>query len=1068
MPAPPRTLFILPDVQRVEAALVARAEAPGFVDARAYLTWSQWLGCCEPFSLKDKPRVDALLGAALVHAQVPAQASLAFAHFAHEPRFAAQAWELIQHLKSQRVTAAKLETAAAEVGGDTGDKALFVAQLWRGYQKALQARAALDGEDVIHAVTAHFEAHWPVALEGVEGLELLHFYDFPPSRMALVLAVARQCAKRQVRLAVEVPGGGPDDIDALANEILTPLEKPSSQWEAQLRKSDEVARGRPLAEVAAMLFSSAQGEVPAPGLSVLACATPRDELKETARGIRQRIDEGCPPHDIAVAARDLGPFAEQLVEQLAEYGVPARARRGRPLSGTALGRLALELPRLFEHGFLRADVMRWLEEERFAARFAVPEGALSLLLQAGARDNTLGAEPDRGAYAVRLDALRQRSPENVRGPLRALSGAIERLIRTASTLSEPRTPEAFVDAWWSALETLGLLDVPLLRPSPKAPAAWQRQMHLAAARDAQAQRTLKSLRDALHAVAQTPAFHARRMKLGDWSKWLNHAAQGMALATFGARSGAVTLLDVRELPGRSFRHVWLLGMTEGRFPLERTPQGLLGESERRALNAAARQPLFRLGVTVRTQGMLPLRLAEDRLLFHVALSAAQETVTLSHAATDATGRPVARSSFIDELERRVPTLSLCQVPRRAVVPLGEALSERELQQQVALASVTSAAERLSPLDARSAAWVHALRGTPWLERALALAAQERERLEFHGDETRASAHFSGRVDSALLQKPLAERFRFGPEHPVSASWLETFGNCRFQGFVQRVLLREEGDEAGEDTPVSVHGQLLHRALEYWVQGWKDAPPTEERRLSALDAALRKAADSLQQEQATGHPRLWELTVERSKEQLLRLWHRTQLYMPNGRSEHLTETRFGNATAPDMLTQVMLPAAFLHESPVYLNGEIDRWDKGEQHLVVDYKRAKPGSKPQIYRELGISHFQLPIYLYAVRQVAGPQAQLDAAWLGVRHAQARPLGEVLKKYGQNVHELLATDAPTRERLHAEEKKNLANAVHGLLSQLREGDFGARPQDCRHCTVKSVCRISARVLGAFEGDE
>ncbi len=106
----------------------------------------------------------------------------------------------------------------------------------------------------------------------------------------------------------------------------------------------------------------------------------------------------------------------------------------------------------------------------------------------------------------------------------------------------------------------------------------------------------------------------------------------------------------------------------------------------------------------------------------------------------------------------------------------------------------------------------------------------------------------------------------------------------------------------------------------------------------------------------------------------------------------------------------------------------------------------------------TEFQLPLYLYAAR-ASGNSKALRAAWLSLSDGESVELAEVLEQGQVTLDELLATSTEDRRRLKNEDRKNLANAVHGLVSGLREGKFPVRPEDCRFCSYRAVCRISER---------
>ena len=81
----------------------------------------------------------------------------------------------------------------------------------------------------------------------------------------------------------------------------------------------------------------------------------------------------------------------------------------------------------------------------------------------------------------------------------------------------------------------------------------------------------------------------------EFTRWVRAAAAELNLAARGPRAGAVWLLDVRELAGRSFAQLFLGGLIDGRFPGRPAPMPLLSEEELR-LVAAAGRALFRVTV----------------------------------------------------------------------------------------------------------------------------------------------------------------------------------------------------------------------------------------------------------------------------------------------------------------------------------------------------------------------------------------------------------------------------------------------------------------------------------------
>src|SRR5262249_6556387 len=125
---------------------------------------------------------------------------------------------------------------------------------------------------------------------------------------------------------------------------------------------------------------------------------------------------------------------------------------------TPAGRLAVGLPSLVDDAFPADRIARYLRDPG------------RIFAEAGVRDDRLGADSERGAYAVRLAALATRYAEGwPKGPVaevRALAERVAALIASASLIRAEDTLQSHLDHWLRACESL--VDVEELRPLKRA------------------------------------------------------------------------------------------------------------------------------------------------------------------------------------------------------------------------------------------------------------------------------------------------------------------------------------------------------------------------------------------------------------------------------------------------------------------------------------------------------------------------------------------------------------------------------------------------------------------------
>ncbi|HYY53473.1 MAG TPA: PD-(D/E)XK nuclease family protein [Myxococcales bacterium] len=1019
-------IAVLPDAARVEERLARLARERGFVPGRvAYslaelgrelIREAQRAGACpevaSPFALQL-----ALRQAARDHSSGP---YFAIRNHAGYPRALGDL--------SAALTEGLLDPVEL-AGLDVPQRPAALARTLLAARAALDRAALVDPHRALRLAVDHLErgGALPAELGRASEIEFEGVLDWTPLRLRLATALA---ARVRVRIRLPWSTGRPELTESL-EPVLRAIEKlPEPAPELALF---DPADGSALLPFLRRLFAT-DGPPAETQVTLLDCASPAAQAREIARRCAALIRRGEAPDGIAIAGRSLGSgIAEEIAAALHRLGVPFRERRGRPAMQASPVRLALSILDLADQDFPRESLIEllssrllWLADD---GDRLPPQALARVLRQSHVRDDATA-----GGYAAALTALSARLLRQERDaePVAETARRVQRIINELRRLPAQASLREHGAALLALLAHLGLWRR-LRAPEPSdATEALQRAAGVALARD---QAAARALEEACAGLARAAARVGEvRLSRAEFAQLLSEALCRASLPGGGARGAAVQLLELRELPGRSFAHLFVAGLVDGELPARPPVDPLLSDDERRAINRAARRPVFRMPAESAEAGLLPPRQAEEPLLFHLALCSAQRSVTLLWPRADSQGRDLLRSPFADEAIRA--TGQKPEVLPLLAIPAPSACADAsELLARAGLDAFADPAYRITPPgDAGTArALAAAVAASPFaarFHRIARAAAAERERVRAFVGEI-PPGRFSGQLSGAALDQARAT-FAFGEQAPLSAHQLEDYATCAFRTLGKRLLRIEVDDRDDTELGPRERGTLLHRCLEKFFRRMGDEGRLPLRGGADEMAALREIAgaemDAFAEEQHVGHRALWESKRIELLEALVAVVESEREAAPVE-----LERPFGFGD------EASWPA--LRIGDVHVRGIVDRIDRLADGtlLVLDYKSGRlatlaPRLKPEA---LLAPEFQLALYVEMVRQ-RYPSARVDAAYVSLREARRTA---TLRDNGIDPAAL-----------------PLAAALQERVAGMRSGHFAVRPLSCDYCELKPVCRLVA----------
>ncbi len=1083
-------LTVLPDAARVEEHLVRRA-AP-FVAGPVACTLFQLErelvrkaradGACPRVA---SPEALALLFRDVCREETPREGP--FWGIRDQPGFARAAQDLMSALAQGLIEPAEL--LRLPLPDAAQERIAPLATLLVRAQKALDRRGLADPNRALRLAVDALAGggDLPSLVRNAPELTFEAILDWTPLRVRMVASLAAR-----TRVRVRLPWSAQPDLREAVEPALRAFESLGGAQAAPELELFDPADSSPLSGFLHALFG---GAAPARGANVTlrACASPAAQAREVARTCADLLAAGTPPDSIAVAARSLaGGVAEELAAALDRLGIPWRERRGRPALPAPPVQLALRILGLLERHFPREELeqilssrLLWLPDR---GRPLPPQAALRRLREAHVRDDALD-----GGYAERLRALAARLQARARSraseatdPAAAAStledasraaadvgevaARIQSILDDVRSLPERATVRAHGDALLALLDRWGMprrLRRGEHEPGSEEPGPFSRAAAAALARDQAALRALEDACRTLAAGAAELGDGDRAFSRAEWVQALTSVLAAASLPAGGARGGAVQLAELRELAGRKFDHVLVVGLVDGELPATPAVDPLLSDDDRRAVNRAAGRGVFRAPAAEGEAVLLPPRQSEEPLLFQLGLCAAGRSAWLFWPRADARGRPALRSPFVDEVVRALGLSPeedrACAAPLSPVPGLDACRSTGDLLARAALEAFADPAWRVSAPLPRGEAWAltAAVAGSPLgarLSRIARAAAAERERLRAFVGEV-APGRFSGKLSGAALEA-VGEKVRFGPEAPLSAHQLEEHATCGFRTLAHKLLGVEQEEPGEDDLAARERGSLLHRCLDAFFRRLD-----EEGRLplrgdpSELETLTEVAAEEMEAfaaEEHVGRRALWELRrgeLSRTLQDIVE--SETQ---PGGRPIEF-ERRFGY---PGSWEALRIPDPSGREI-AFVRGAVDRIDRNASGslLVIDYKSS---SKQTLSRKLQPAtlfapEFQLALYAAMLRQ-REPSTDVDAAYISLRDAErSAGLRDALAG-AVDFGALLEMDPARRAELRRlpGPPANLADQVWSRVARMRQGLFPVQPLSCDFCELKPACRIVA----------
>jgi hypothetical protein len=549
-----------------------------------------------------------------------------------------------------------------------------LAQLGRAYGRLLQSRKLGDPEFLLPGACNALATGGalPPLLRGTREIIVRHMVDWSPGRIHVIRSLAAALKRSGGRVVVELPR-----VDgALQPDAYDALDPPFRALESSAADVELV--GVPLQRIAPE------------GIHAFTAADDSGEAREVARRIRDLVEQGCAPGDIAIAASGTQDLAGRMTKALRDVGIAARARCGEPLASTTVARLATELA-------------RWNVAEATRDRVCAIVASAAVDLGTIARVEVDGLEVVRH---VRSAAIRSRTGDSA-----GADGFASRLERLARSYESPEYPGPH-DRIRRSAQVLARLFERLDAMPVRAPLAtharalatllsdlgvprWVSDVRLRATGGAESRPDALGLQQAeTLALEQASWSHLqaslREMEestsllgLGEailprlvFADWLSESFASVSSQAESTRGASVEIIELTELAGRQFRHVFLMGASEGRLPRPVPPEPFFIEEERRAINAAYPTPILRVAPAAGPESPSAAAHHVDAIAVALAPAAATESFTLSWTRSDDRGKPLSATPLLSVI---APGVRIEAVPFSPLDPVLAGHKSRSIQ-----------------------------------------------------------------------------------------------------------------------------------------------------------------------------------------------------------------------------------------------------------------------------------------------------------------------------------------------------------------------------------------------------
>ena len=563
-----------------------------------------------------------------------------------------------------------------------------------------------------------------------------------------------------------------------------------------------------------------------------------------------------------------------------------------------------------------------------------------------------------------------------------------------------------------------------------------------------------------------------RYSLGRYINWLRLMTLESTYQWGNPNDDGVCILPLNQTKDLSFDTVILGGLVDGEFP------------------AVFRSDTFQPS---QWRGTESEQLYEDRFLFYQALTLYQKQLYLLSPQHDGDVELVP-SAFIDELQRIAEINTLTDDDRTLfstenfLKNYGAHVWEHVETEDVEEPTIPSTISPTLPLI------VHNVR----VEKSRTVPAEK------NGTVTHKLPQYEGQLGSNLLSPASRRALELRRERTYSVSQLETYGECPFRYFSDRVLNLNPTEEEETGLTNMEKGSLAHRILFEFYDRRRDAPPISGCENADFDEAVtdlqRIARDHLDAEEAQRHLNradklFWEIEAERfigghGRTGVLPAFLEAERERDLEVQPRYFEVEFGPSVRSEPTDPHLGSTEAIMVGEVSLSGRIDRVELGNGMFVIgDYKTGS--NIPKLNDLLEGRSLQLPLYIAVVEQLLRQQSSsiqgiedvlesvkgVGGVYYVLQEEGKAELGIGDKEYNKKAfqafpqnrqllpnrwYEIEDTQVDSDSDAFRSMVDKAVEYANQYVRSIADGDFQLTSHDktkvCRYCSFKRICRVGA----------